>query len=113
MEVDDLVNRFRLASRELRNHWFHPPDWDQSEWEVVEGFDEVERLLFETLVLWPAGVQRVDYGRPNPDTIVVPRTPAPIMINRDRGAESGYWDHPGWRGRGLTRGCSCRRSRTR
>jgi hypothetical protein len=45
MEGDHLGNRFRPASRELRNHYFHPRDWDEDEWEVVESFDEIERLL--------------------------------------------------------------------
>jgi len=96
MELDQLINRFRLASRNLRNHYFHPPDWDDDGWNVVERFEEVGRLLFENLVLCPAVLDLIDYGQPNPSIVVAPRRPGdvPIMINRDRGADSGYWDHP-------------------
>ena len=96
MDLDQLMNRFRLASRHLCNHYFHPPDWDDNEWNVVEYFEEVERLLFENLVLCPAGLDLIEYGQPNPNIVVALRRPGdvPIMINRDRGAASGYWDHP-------------------
>ena len=59
MDLDQLMNRFRLASRHLRNHYFHPPDWDDNEWNVVEYFEEVARLPFENLVLCPAGLERL------------------------------------------------------
>src|SRR5712664_1003199 len=95
MEMNELVSRFRLASRDVRNRYFHPPDWDENEWDVMEWFEEVERALFESLVLCPAGLDNIDYGTPNPNIVVALTTVGvPIMVNRERGGASGYWDHP-------------------
>ena len=94
MELDELVNRFRIASRELFNHWFRVRDPYQNDgWEFEERFSEIEALLFQKLVTEPAGLTYVRYGEPNPRIRLRLATDrAPIMVNRDN--ESGYWDHP-------------------
>jgi hypothetical protein len=94
MELDELVNRFRIAGRELFNHWFRVRDpYQNNGWELEERFSEIEALLFQKLVTEPAGLPNVHYGEPNPRIQLRLATDrAPIMVNRDK--ESGYWDHP-------------------
>jgi hypothetical protein len=55
MELDALLNRFRIASRELFNHFFRVDDPYNNEeaWALEESYGEVETLLFEKLVLEP------------------------------------------------------------
>jgi len=96
MQLNTAVNQFRLASRELFNHYFRAPDanWDEA-WGLVERFREIEEILFQKLVAEPAALKRVQYGNPQPEILVLLRNEidaAPMMLNRD--VDSGYWDHP-------------------
>jgi hypothetical protein len=103
--IDDLMNQFRLASRELFNHYFHGPDpyrygpdpykKDWHEIPATERFSEVERFLFEKMVLQSARLGRVEYGDVNKNIRVELRSPigfVPISLNRE--INSGYWDYP-------------------
>lgn len=97
MDLDKLVNRFRLASRELFNHFFRVDDpYNNDEaWTQEEGCSEVESLLFQKLVLEPAELPVIPYGTVNPHIRVELKavsTFAPIMLNRE--LDSGYWDYP-------------------
>jgi hypothetical protein len=91
---DELVGRFRVASREIFNHWFRVPDPDQNDgWTLEERFSDIEVLLFEKLVVEPAELPAIRYGDPNPHVrvgIVADRVP--LMVNRE--TDSGYWDFP-------------------
>jgi hypothetical protein len=94
--VDEALESFRLASRELFNGFFrvtHDP-FANGGWALLERFERVEEVLFEQMVA-PActsGAQR--YGQAQPSISVALRAGdvAPIMINRE--VDSGYWDHP-------------------
>lgn len=94
LDIDEIMNRFRLASRELFNQFFrvaHPYDADG--WIVEQRFSEVQALLFQKLVTEPALLRNVDYGSPHPEIVVKLRSQsAPIMLNREE--SSGYWDYP-------------------
>ena len=96
MYLDALLNRFRIASRELFNHYFRLPGGDVDEaWRLAERFKEVEELLFQQLVLEPAGLARARYGDSRPEIVVSLRDQidsADMMLNRE--VDSGYWDHP-------------------
>jgi hypothetical protein len=96
MDLDARINRFRIASRELFNQFFRVDDAynnDQA-WILEERFCEVQELLFQKLVIEPAGLPTVAYGVLNPSIRAVLRHGefAPIMLNRE--VDSGYWDHP-------------------
>lgn len=98
MSFDNTMKSFRLASRELFNHYFHVSDpWKNSDlaW-VAEGrFSEVETVLFQKLVAEPASLPHVAYKHAQPSIRVelAEKTDrAPIMLNRE--TKSGYWDHP-------------------
>jgi hypothetical protein len=99
MNLDTRLNLFRLASRELFNHYFRVEDasgngTDPEAWGAQERFDEVETVLFEKLVLEPAQMTGPAYGLRNAHIRVSLRSGsvAPIMLNRE--VDSGYWDHP-------------------
>lgn len=95
MELGALLNRFRIASRELFNVYFRVdnPYNDSEAWTLEERHSEIEVLLFEKMVLEPASLPHIEYGLPHPNILVWLQSDfAPIMINRE--IDSGYWDHP-------------------
>lgn len=96
MELDALLSRFRVASRELFNQFFRvdTPYAKEDAWVLEERYGEVESLLFEKLVLEPAQLPIIRYGTLHPNIRVELRHGefAPIMLNRE--IDSGYWDYP-------------------
>ncbi len=97
MDIDDLMNSFRLAGRELFNHFFRLDNpWNNSveAWLLEGRFSRVERVLFRVLVSEPAALPDIRYGEVQTSIFVELRsgTSAPIMVNR--GIDSGSWDHP-------------------
>jgi len=95
MDLDELMNRFRLASRELFNHHFRVLDpYNNDGWLLEERFGQVEAVLFEQLVAQPAKLPSVALGIHQLSIRVALRHGkfAPIMINRE--IASGYWDFP-------------------
>jgi hypothetical protein len=87
------MNRFRLASRELFNHYFHASTHADEQWSVDERFATMEEHLFNALVTEPAEIPAVIYGHLQPNILVRLRFGefAPWMLNRE--TDSGYWDH--------------------
>ena len=94
MNLDEMMNRFRLASREVFNHYFRVPDpYDNNGWLFEERFSEVQVVLFQKLVAEAASLSCVRYGCLQPEILVELRAEqTPIMINRE--IDSGYWDNP-------------------
>jgi len=93
--LDDLVNRFRLASRDLFNQYYHVDNPYQNDGRAAHSrFDDVEELLFQTLVVEPGKLSVVEYGQVHPQIRVELRhgDRVPVMLNR--GEDSGYWDYP-------------------
>jgi hypothetical protein len=96
VDLDTLMRQFRLASRELFNHLFRIEDpYENDGWTPEERFRRLELLLFDVLVIGPAGLDRIGYGDTNRNIrVALARNgeSAPIMLNR--GLATGYWDHP-------------------
>lgn len=95
INVDEMMNQFRLASRELFNHFFRIPDaYNNNGWLLEERFSDVQNILFQKLVTEPASLSDTTYGNLQPEILVELRSSesAPIMVNRE--VESGYWDYP-------------------
>lgn len=104
MTLDEMMKRFRVASRELFNHFFHvstvtdeagaPLKGHSNEaWDFEERFSHVEDALFENMVCQPAKLTHVVYGILQPEIIVeFTGDFCPIMLNRE--INSGYWDFP-------------------
>ncbi len=112
MDLHQSMSRFRLASRELFNHYFsvpYPPG--EPHYEYYDGFREVERVLFTMLVLEPCSVPlassdysygldahpgirvRLPIANANDNLVGVDEPMvAPLMLNRE--INSGYWDYP-------------------
>jgi hypothetical protein len=89
------IATYRECTRHLRNAYFQPSDSVGAEWAVIEGWEEVDRMLFNWLVLYPHGLQPVDHGQSHPSIIVRIRgAGTTACINRDKLKTSGYWDHP-------------------
>ena len=52
--LDDRMQRFRIASRELYNDFFAVSDpWNNDGWIMAERFAEVEQVLFSKMVFEP------------------------------------------------------------
>lgn len=95
VSLNELMERFRVASREIFNQFFHVEDpYNNNGWPSEERFKAVERILFDKMVLEPAGLEQASYNSVMPSIAVKLRIggPAPAMINRE--IKSGYWDHP-------------------
>ena len=93
MELNALMNRFRNASRELFNHYFHASTHDEEAGSVDERYSIIEEQLFHALVTEPANIKPILYGRLQSQILVTLRNGnfAPWMLNRE--LDSGYWDH--------------------
>ena len=96
MDIDELMNKFRLASREIFNHYFkvlNPYEYESDAWLFEERFLEVEKILFKKMIAEPTSTGGEKYGDVQPMIRVQLRDVdfAPIMLNRE--IDSGYWDH--------------------
>jgi hypothetical protein len=97
MTLTETVRRFQHASRELRNTYFHPPEWEADAWDVLEQFRIAERSLFACLMSLQCEKELVEYGTPQHQIATVPHlgtSDVPVMFNRIVGVSHGYWDHP-------------------
>ena len=93
--IDEMMKQFRLASRELFNHFFRVADpYNNDGWSFEKRFSEVQDVLFKKLVTEPASLSDTRYGHLQPEILVQLRgsESAPVMLNRE--VDSGYWDHP-------------------
>lgn len=110
-DLHQSMCRFRMAARELFNHYFAvPPPPATPYYDYNEGFIEVEQILFTKLVLEPCAVPlasnsyvygidahpgirvRLPIANADEDVVGVSEQPsAPIMLNRE--INSGYWDY--------------------
>lgn len=97
-DVSSIFDHYRISARAIWNTAFWP-DAEFRNWDSVDQFDEIQRILFCELVLaklgreWPTlDVFRISV----PFLRVVPSIdPAPIMIQNPRPDKpTGYWDHP-------------------
>jgi hypothetical protein len=96
MNIDKLINKFRLASRELFNNYFLETFLENEDWDFYELFYGMEEQLFFALVASRIGINGGTYGQPQQEILAIPdpkcTSGIPIMLNRE--IDSGYWDHP-------------------
>ncbi len=88
------VAKYRECSRHVRNEYFQPSDNTPAAWDLIEGWQEIDRMLFNWMVLYPNGLQPVECGQPHPHIVLRIIGGATVFINRDKLKNSGYWDHP-------------------
>lgn len=98
-DVTPIFDHYRVTVRGIWNNAFWP-DEDFRNWDSIENFHEIEKLLFQELVLgkidttWPL---EKTFSDPIPYLRVMPSHAGgtPVMIQNPRpGAPRGYWDHP-------------------
>ena len=101
-DVTTIFETYRECARHLRNTYFSTRD--NEDWNIIEDFEEVARVLFERLVLVQLAEERFCDGKFEPKIgsmikgntimIVPSSTGMPVMISRDRsGVGNNYWDH--------------------
>ena len=91
-------DHYRIAARSVWNTAFWPVP-ELRNWDSDERFDEIQRILFDELVLrkldrqWPS---EDIFRKPIPFLHVVPASESvPIMIQKPRpGTRNRYWDDP-------------------
>jgi hypothetical protein len=98
-DVSKIFDHYRASAREVWNTAFWP-DPDFRNWDSIDQFREIEKLLFQELVLgkldreWPL---QNTFKDAIPFFHIIPTIGhgAPIMIQNPRpGAPTGYWDDP-------------------
>jgi len=98
-DVSGIFDHYRTSARAIWNTAFWP-DQDFRNWDSIDQFRQIEKLLFQELVLakvereWP--LQDL-FEKTIPFFHVVPMVEhgTPIMIQSPRpGAPTGYWDDP-------------------
>ena len=98
-DVSGVFDHYRISARAIWNTAFWP-DQHFRNWDSIEQFQEIEKLLFQELVLgklareWPL---KNLFDDAIPFFRIVPSHVhgAPIMIQNPRpGALRGYWDDP-------------------
>ncbi|TRD13894.1 hypothetical protein FEV53_19190 [Palleronia caenipelagi] len=96
LNITPLLDRFRLASRELyNNHFMFPSPQELGAWDWRENFDFAENALFKAMVIYPSPLSPAEYGPKNSQILVSPNTDTtPAFINREYGKSHGYWDCP-------------------
>ena len=96
-DINEVFDHYRISARTIWNTaiW---PDVALRNWDSVEQFDEIQRILFSELVLrkvereWPL---RDIFDKAIPFFHIVPTFDVSILIQNPRSAtETGYWDHP-------------------
>jgi hypothetical protein len=95
-DVSSIFDHYRVSARAIWNTAFWP-DPDFRNWDSIDRFDEMQRLLFDWLVL-----EKVDREWPLQDLFrnaipffqIIPRGHEPILIQNPRPEGTGYWDHP-------------------
>ena len=107
MTLNEMMDRFRVASRELFNHFFHvsgassgtspePASTSAADgedaYDLEVRFSRVEEVLFENLVCEPAKLKHVGYGSLQAEIRVKFRGDfGPVMLS---GEVNGSWDLP-------------------
>jgi hypothetical protein len=100
-DISRIFDHYRMSARAIWNTAFWP-DQDFRNWESIEQFHEIEKLLFQELVLakvdreWPLqNIFRnaIRFFHVVPSHVQVHGIP--ILIQQPRpGAPTGYWDDP-------------------
>lgn len=98
-DVSSVFDHYRTNARAIWNTAFWP-DGDFRNWDSIDQFHEIEKLLFDALVLAKLGREWPPcdlFVNPIPFFEKLPSIAhgTPIMIQKPRpGAPTGYWDDP-------------------
>jgi hypothetical protein len=94
-DVTALFENYRECARHLRNTFFSTRE--TKDWDTVDDFTAVARVLFERLVLYRLQQnysRMLDTAVHDHRLLIVPAAERmPLMISREKHG-GGYWDHP-------------------
>jgi len=94
IDVTSTFENYRECARHIRNSYFSTRE--SKDWDVVEDFDEVDRVLFQRLVLYRLADNydsALERAVPENCLLIVPSSQRmPLMISREK--KGGYWDYP-------------------
>jgi hypothetical protein len=94
-DVTNLFETYRESARHLRNTYFSTRD--SKNWNTIEDFNEVAKVLFARLVLYRLADnydRTIDRAVEDRRLLIVPDAERmPLMISREKNG-GGYWDHP-------------------
>lgn len=91
------VAKYRECSRHVRNAYFQSADNAPTPeaMHLQEGWLEVDRMLFNWMILYPHGLQPVTDGQSHPHIgLHIPELGTRVFINKGKFMNSGSWDHP-------------------
>jgi hypothetical protein len=96
-DVSDIFDHFRISARSIWNTAFWPVQ-ELQDWDCVEQFAEIRRVLFDQLILFRIarnfplkGIFRVPISFFQVDPV---SESSPVMIQNPRPNQPrGYWDH--------------------
>lgn len=94
-DVTAIFDHYRMSARSVWNTAFWP-DPDLRDWESYERFDEIQKILFDELVLAKLDQTFPEediFQKPIPFFHVEPSSPS-VPISIQRAEASGYWDDP-------------------
>ncbi len=97
-DITAIFDHYRVSARSIWNTAFWP-DPAMREWDFIDAFDEIQRILFNSLVLSKIDMEFAAedlFRKPIPSIRLSPAAgQCPIMIQNPRGANmKGYWDDP-------------------
>ncbi len=98
MDVTELMLAYRECARSVWNAAMRPSAEPYVDFDAVDAFRAIQRVLFEQLVLRPIGMgsfKRSPRDEPAPFLLLRPNSdPVPIMVNRPSSDGNLYWDDP-------------------
>jgi hypothetical protein len=96
-DITEVLDHFRISARAVWNNAFWP-DPDCRNWDSADQFREIERILFQQLVLEKFEIDHFHHDVfrvPVPAIQIAPSNETRIMIQKPRpNAATGYWDDP-------------------
>lgn len=98
VDVTAIFDHYRVSARSIWNTAFWP-DPQLREWDFIDAFDDIQRILFDSLVLSKIDMEFSAehlFRKAIPFIHVSPAAgQCPIMIQNPRGPNMrGYWDDP-------------------
>ena len=85
------INKFRIASREVFNHYFRREDpYENDGWDLEERFRRLQDVMWMEIVIAEGVGQDLSYGLTNRGIVVVPTSSVrtPIMISDGPGSRA-------------------------
>ena len=100
MSILESINKYRECVRSIWNIYFLNNFQINQDWILIDSFNRIKQDLFQSIVLYQLEEDMPDFvlGYPINKIKIIPADnicwEIPVSINREKGINSGYWDHP-------------------